>query len=68
LVCKHGISRLIEAGGGSVIIVASQLGRVVVPRRPAYVTGKVALIQLRDRSLSTTPRIAFGQHAFARRN
>jgi NAD(P)-dependent dehydrogenase (short-subunit alcohol dehydrogenase family) len=46
LVCKHGIPRLIEAGGGSIIIIASQLGRVVVPRRPAYVTSKAALIQL----------------------
>jgi len=46
LVCKYGIPRLIEAGGGSIIIIASQLGHVVVPRRPAYVTTKAALIQL----------------------
>jgi NAD(P)-dependent dehydrogenase (short-subunit alcohol dehydrogenase family) len=46
LVCKYGIPRLIEAGGGSIIIIASQLGHVVVPRRPAYVTSKAALIQL----------------------
>ena len=46
LVCKHGIPRLIEGGGGSIIIIASQLGQVVVPRRPAYVTSKAALIQL----------------------
>jgi NAD(P)-dependent dehydrogenase (short-subunit alcohol dehydrogenase family) len=46
LVCKYGIPRLAEAGGGSIIIVASQLGQVVVPRRPAYVTSKAALIQL----------------------
>jgi NAD(P)-dependent dehydrogenase (short-subunit alcohol dehydrogenase family) len=46
LVCKYGIPRLIEAGGGSIIIIASQLGYVVVPRRPAYVTTKAALIQL----------------------
>jgi NAD(P)-dependent dehydrogenase (short-subunit alcohol dehydrogenase family) len=46
LVCKHGIPRLIEAGGGSIVIIASQLGQVVVPRRPAYVTSKAALIQL----------------------
>ncbi len=46
LVCKHGIPRLAQAGGGSIVIVASQLGRVVVPRRPAYVTSKAALIQL----------------------
>jgi NAD(P)-dependent dehydrogenase (short-subunit alcohol dehydrogenase family) len=46
LVCKHGIPRLVSAGGGSVVIIASQLGQVVVPRRPAYVTSKAALIQL----------------------
>ena len=46
LVCKYGIPKLIEAGGGSIIIIASQLGQVVSPRRPAYVTTKAALIQL----------------------
>jgi NAD(P)-dependent dehydrogenase (short-subunit alcohol dehydrogenase family) len=46
LVCKYGIPKLIESGGGSIVIVASQLGQVVVPRRPAYVTSKAALIQL----------------------
>jgi NAD(P)-dependent dehydrogenase (short-subunit alcohol dehydrogenase family) len=46
LVCKHGIPRLVQAGGGSIVIIASQLGQVVVPRRPAYVTSKAALIQL----------------------
>ena len=46
LVCKHGIPSLVAAGGGSIVIIASQLGQVVVPRRPAYVTSKAALIQL----------------------
>jgi NAD(P)-dependent dehydrogenase (short-subunit alcohol dehydrogenase family) len=46
LVCKHGIPQLVQAGGGSIVIIASQLGQVVVPRRPAYVTSKAALIQL----------------------
>ena len=46
LICKYAIPRLIEAGGGSVINVASQLGSVVVPDRPAYVTSKAAVIQL----------------------
>lgn len=46
LVCKYGIPKLRAAGGGSIVIVASQLGQVVVPRRPAYVTTKAALIQL----------------------
>jgi NAD(P)-dependent dehydrogenase (short-subunit alcohol dehydrogenase family) len=46
LVCKYGIPKLAAAGGGSIVIIASQLGRVVVPRRPAYVTSKAALLQL----------------------
>ncbi len=46
LVAKYGIPQLRAAGGGGIVIVASQLGQVVVPRRPAYVTSKAALIQL----------------------
>jgi NAD(P)-dependent dehydrogenase (short-subunit alcohol dehydrogenase family) len=46
LTCKYGIPKLRQAGGGSIVIVASQLGQVAVPRRPAYVTSKAALIQL----------------------
>jgi NAD(P)-dependent dehydrogenase (short-subunit alcohol dehydrogenase family) len=46
LICKHGIPKLAAAGGGSIVIIASQLGQVAVPRRPAYVTTKAALIQL----------------------
>lgn len=46
LACKYAIPRIIAAGGGSIVIVASQLGQVVTPRRPAYVTSKAALIQL----------------------
>jgi NAD(P)-dependent dehydrogenase (short-subunit alcohol dehydrogenase family) len=46
LLCKHGIPRLAAGGGGSIVIIASQLGQVVTPRRPAYVTTKAALIQL----------------------
>ncbi len=47
LVAKYGIPKLRAAGGGSIVIVASQLGQVAaVPRRPAYVTSKAALIQL----------------------
>ena len=45
LVCKHAIPRIAASGGGSIVIVASQLGQVVVPKRPAYVTTKAALIQ-----------------------
>jgi NAD(P)-dependent dehydrogenase (short-subunit alcohol dehydrogenase family) len=54
LVCKYGIPRLVQAGGGSIVIIASQLGQVVVPRRPAYVTSKAALIQL-ARSMALDP-------------
>ena len=46
LACKYAIPKLVAAGGGSIVIVASQLGQVVTPRRPAYVTSKAALIQL----------------------
>lgn len=46
LVSKFGIPKLIESGGGNIVIVASQLGQVVIPKRPAYVTSKAALIQL----------------------
>ncbi len=46
LMCKYAIPRIVAAGGGSVINVASQLGSVVVPNRPAYVTSKAAVIQL----------------------
>ncbi len=46
LMCKYAIPRIAAAGGGSVINVASQLGSVVVPNRPAYVTSKAAVIQL----------------------
>ena len=46
LMCKYAIPKIAAAGGGSVINVASQLGSVVVPNRPAYVTSKAATIQL----------------------
>ena len=37
---------MIAAGGGSIIHIASQLGRVGAPNRPAYCASKGALIQL----------------------
>ncbi len=46
LVCKYALPVIARSGGGSVINIASQLGRVAVPRRPAYVTSKAAIIQL----------------------
>ena len=46
LMSKYAIPKIAAAGGGSVINIASQLGSVVVPSRPAYVTSKAAVIQL----------------------
>jgi NAD(P)-dependent dehydrogenase (short-subunit alcohol dehydrogenase family) len=37
---------MIEGGGGSVILIASQLGSVASPGRAVYCAGKGALIQL----------------------
>src|ERR1051325_8471815 len=37
---------MIEGGGGSIILIASQMGRVGAARRPAYCATKGALIQL----------------------
>jgi NAD(P)-dependent dehydrogenase (short-subunit alcohol dehydrogenase family) len=46
LVCKAALPALARRGGGSVILIASQLGRVAAPERPAYCATKGALIQL----------------------
>jgi len=46
LMSKHAIPAISGAGGGSIVNVASQLGSVAVPARPAYVTSKAAVIQL----------------------
>src|SRR6266852_2897683 len=46
LMVKAAIPPMIERGGGSVILIASQLGRVASPGRPAYCATKGALIQL----------------------
>lgn len=46
IVCKHAIPHLRAASGGSIVNVASQLGSVVIRRRPAYVSTKGAVIQL----------------------
>ncbi|MBM3485947.1 MAG: SDR family oxidoreductase [Alphaproteobacteria bacterium] len=46
LVCKYALPKLIAGGGGRIINIASQLGQVVIPNRPAYVTSKAAVIQL----------------------
>jgi len=46
LVCKHTIPALIAAGGGSIILMASQMARVAYPGSTAYCTSKGALLQL----------------------
>jgi NAD(P)-dependent dehydrogenase (short-subunit alcohol dehydrogenase family) len=46
LLCKHAIPAMQAAGGGSIILIASQLGRVARPGRPWYCAAKGALIQL----------------------
>ncbi|MCC2662223.1 MAG: family oxidoreductase [Geminicoccaceae bacterium] len=46
LVCKHAILAMIAAGGGSIILMASQMGRVAYPGSSAYCTTKGALLQL----------------------
>jgi NAD(P)-dependent dehydrogenase (short-subunit alcohol dehydrogenase family) len=46
LMVKAALPAMIERGGGSVILIASQLGRVASPARPAYCATKGALIQL----------------------
>jgi NAD(P)-dependent dehydrogenase (short-subunit alcohol dehydrogenase family) len=46
LVCKHTIPAMIAAGGGSIILMASQMGRVAYAGSAAYCTTKGALLQL----------------------
>jgi NAD(P)-dependent dehydrogenase (short-subunit alcohol dehydrogenase family) len=46
LASKAALPALIARGGGSIIFIASQLGRVGAPARPAYCATKGALIQL----------------------
>jgi NAD(P)-dependent dehydrogenase (short-subunit alcohol dehydrogenase family) len=46
LMSKHAIPAMVSAGGGSIILVASQLGRVARPGRPWYCAAKGALINL----------------------
>jgi NAD(P)-dependent dehydrogenase (short-subunit alcohol dehydrogenase family) len=46
LMVKAAVPPMIARGGGSVILIASQLGRVASPGRPAYCATKGALIQL----------------------
>src|SRR5512132_1752923 len=46
LMVKAAIPAMVARGGGSVILIASQLGRVASPGRAAYCATKGALIQL----------------------
>jgi NAD(P)-dependent dehydrogenase (short-subunit alcohol dehydrogenase family) len=46
LMVKAALPAMIARGGGSVILIASQLGRVAAPERPAYCATKGALVQL----------------------
>jgi NAD(P)-dependent dehydrogenase (short-subunit alcohol dehydrogenase family) len=44
LMSKHTVPRLRAAGGGAIVNIASQLGRIGVPRRAAYCSTKAAVI------------------------
>ena len=46
LLCRYAIPHLRSSGGGVIINIASQLGSVVTPGRPAYHATKGAVIQL----------------------
>jgi NAD(P)-dependent dehydrogenase (short-subunit alcohol dehydrogenase family) len=46
LMSRAVLPSMIAAGGGSIIHIASQLGRVAAPARAAYCTSKGAIIQL----------------------
>lgn len=46
LLCKAAVPRIKAAGGGSIILIASQLGSVAAPGRIAYCSSKGAVIQL----------------------
>lgn len=46
LICKYGVKHVRNAGGGSVVIVASQMGKVAWAGQAAYCTTKGGLIQL----------------------
>lgn len=46
LICKYGIPYLQEGGGGSIIMVGSQMARVANPLQAAYCTTKAAMVHL----------------------
>jgi NAD(P)-dependent dehydrogenase (short-subunit alcohol dehydrogenase family) len=46
LMSKYAVPRMREAGGGAIVNIASQLGKIGVPNRSAYCTTKAGLIHL----------------------
>lgn len=46
LMAKWCVPHMRRVGGGSIILIASQLGSVAAPKRPAYCSSKGAVIQL----------------------
>jgi len=46
LMAKYAVPEIRKAGGGTIINIASQLGHIGVPERPAYCSSKGAILQL----------------------
>jgi NAD(P)-dependent dehydrogenase (short-subunit alcohol dehydrogenase family) len=46
LMCKYAIPRMIEAGGGAIVNIASTYGHIGMPERAAYCTSKAGIINL----------------------
>ena len=46
LMCKHAVPRMVEAGGGAIVNIASNMGHVGGPGRTPYCTAKAGLINL----------------------
>ncbi len=46
LMAKYAVPEIRKAGGGAIINIASQLGHIGVPQRPAYCSSKGAILQL----------------------
>ena len=45
LMCKYAVPQLRQAGGGTIVNIASQLGQIGIAGRAPYTTSKAALIQ-----------------------
>lgn len=45
LMCKYAVAPIRNAGGGTIVNIASQLGQIGVPKRAPYSSTKAALIQ-----------------------